>query len=91
MNPIDFIPILLVFGVMYWLVIRPQIREKQEHDKLVQSLSRGDRVVTASGVHGVISNVADDTVHLEIAEKVKIVVDKTTIARRLTGETQKAG
>jgi preprotein translocase subunit YajC len=84
-NPIDFIPIVLVFGVMYFVILRPQINEKREHDKLISSLARGDRVVTASGLHGVIANVADDTVHLEIAERVKIVVDKSTIARRQAG------
>jgi preprotein translocase subunit YajC len=81
-NPIDFIPIVLVFGVMYFVILRPQINEKREHDKLLASLARGDRVVTASGLHGVIANVADDTVHLEIADRVKIVVDKSTVARR---------
>jgi len=88
-NPVDLLPILGIFAVMYFLIIRPQMQEKSEHDKLVQSLTRGDRVVTASGVHGVVSNVADDTVLLEIAEKTKIVVDKSTIARKL-GEPKPA-
>jgi preprotein translocase subunit YajC len=90
-NPIDFVPIVLVFAVMYFLIIRPQVREKQDHEKLVSSLARGDRVVTASGVHGVVANVTDDTILLEIAEKTKIVVDKGTVARRITeGEPTKA-
>lgn len=92
MNPVDFIPILLVFGIMYFVVIRPQVREKQDHDKLVASLSRGDRVVTASGIHGTIANVADETVQLEIGEKVRIVIDKGTVARRLTAsQADKSG
>lgn len=88
MNPVDLLPILGIFAVMYFLIIRPQMREKADHDKLVQSLTRGDRVVTASGVHGVVANVAEDTVLLEIAEKTKITIDKSTVARRL-GEPQK--
>ena len=100
MNLVDLLPIALVFGVMYFLIIRPQVREKQDHDKLVSSLARGDRVVTASGVHGVIANVAEDTVLLEVSEKTRIVVDKTTIARRVvpvappedkTEKSEKAG
>jgi preprotein translocase subunit YajC len=82
-NPIDLLPIVGVFAVVYFLIIRPQTRERQEHDKLVASLARGDRVVTASGVHGVIANVAPDTVLLEVAEKTRIVIDKGTVARRL--------
>jgi preprotein translocase subunit YajC len=79
----DLIPIVLVFAVMYFLIIRPQINERKEHDKLVASLARGDRVVTASGVHGVVANVADTTILLEVAEKTRIVVDKTTVSRRV--------
>lgn len=83
MNPVDLLPIVAVFAVMYFLIIRPQMRERQEHDKLVASLARGDRVVTASGIHGTVANVAADTILLEVAEKTRIVVDKTTISRRL--------
>ena len=85
--PVSFveqlIPIALIFGVMYFLIIRPQVNEKREHEKLITSLARGDRVVTASGVHGVIANVADDTILLEVSEKTRIVVDKGTVARRV--------
>jgi preprotein translocase subunit YajC len=81
-SPIDIVPIVGVFAVMYFLMIRPQIRERQEHEKLVSSLARGDKVVTASGVHGTISNVAADTVLLEVSEKTRIVIDKTSVARR---------
>lgn len=84
MNPIDLLPIALVFGVMYFLIIRPQTKERQDHDKLVASLARGDKVVTASGVHGQVANVGVDTVLLEIAEKTRIVIDKSTVARRVT-------
>lgn len=82
LNPVDLLPVLLIFGVMYFMLVRPQIREKQEHDKLVASLSKDDKVVTASGLHGSVVSVADDTVVLEVAEKTRIVVDKTSIARR---------
>jgi preprotein translocase subunit YajC len=81
-TPIDFLPIVGIFAVMYFVMIRPQMREKAEHDKLVASLARGDRVVTASGVHGTIANVSDDTILLEVAERTKITIDKSTIARR---------
>lgn len=100
MNIQDFVPIVLVFAVMYFLIIRPQVNERKEHDKLVASLARGDRVVTASGVHGVVANVADDTILLEVADKTRIVVDKSTVSRRVVAveaegtkaeKTEKAG
>lgn len=83
MNALDLLPILLIFGVMYFLVIRPQVTEKQNHEKLLASLAKGDRIVTASGVHGTIATVEADTVVLELGERVRVTVDKTSIGRRL--------
>ena len=89
MNPIDLLPLVLIFGVMYFLIIRPQVQERQAHEKLLESLTRDDAVVTASGVHGKVVSVSDTTVVLEIAEKTKITIDKKSIARR-QGEPAKA-
>lgn len=82
MNAIDLLPAVAIFGVFFVLVLLPQMREKREHDSLVASLAKGDRVVTASGVHGQIAAVGSDTVELEVSAGSKITVDKTTIARR---------
>ena len=82
LSAIDIVPIILVFAVMYFLIIRPQIREKQDHEKLVSSLERGDKVVTAAGIHGTVANVLEETILLEVADKTRIVVDKSTVARR---------
>jgi preprotein translocase subunit YajC len=79
----DLIPIVLVFAVMYFLIIRPQVREKQDHEKLVTTLARGDRVVTTGGIHGTVANVLADTILLEVSEKTRIVVDKSTVARKV--------
>jgi preprotein translocase subunit YajC len=81
-GPIDVIPFLLMFGVLYFLVLRPQLKEKQEHDKLVAALAKDDEVVTASGLHGRITAVEADTVVLEIGERTRVVIDKSTVARR---------
>ena len=81
-SPIDLLPLLLIFGVFYFLVLRPQVRERQEHDKLVSSLAKDDEVVTASGLHGRIVSVDADTVLLEIADRTRVVIDKGTVARR---------
>lgn len=81
-SPIDLLPLLLIFGVFYFLVLRPQVREKQDHDKLVASLAKDDEIVTASGVHGRIVMDEADTVQLEVADRVRIVIDKATVAKR---------
>lgn len=83
-------PMLLIFGVFYFLVIRPQNQERIEHEKMLEGLSRDDLVVTASGIHGKVVSVAEGTVVLEIAEKTKITIDKQTVARR-QGDAPKAG
>lgn len=82
MNPIDLLPMLLIFGVAYFLVLRPQMQEREEHKKLLESLARDDQVVTASGVHGKVVSVDTDTVVLEIAEKTKVTLDKHSVTRR---------
>ena len=81
-GPVDLFPLLLIFGVFYFFVLRPQLKERQEHDKLVASLAKDDVVVTASGIHGRIANVEADTVLLEIGERTRITIDKSTVARR---------
>ena len=82
MNPVDLLPILLIFGVMYFLLVRPQIQEKKQHDKLLESLARDDRVITSSGLHGTVVSVEDDVVVLEIGERTKVTIDKSSVARR---------
>ncbi len=82
MNPVDLLPILLIFGVMYFLLVRPQIQEKREHDKLLASLARDDRVITSSGIHGKVVSVENDVVVLEIGERTRVTFDKSSVARR---------
>ncbi|HHO51584.1 MAG TPA: preprotein translocase subunit YajC [Deltaproteobacteria bacterium] len=89
MNPVDLLPILLIFGVMYFLIVRPQIKERQEHDKLLESLTRDDAVVTSAGIHGKVVSVSDATVVLDIGDKTRITIDKNSVARR-QGEPAKA-
>ncbi len=82
MNPVDFIPIVAIGAIMWFLLIKPQVDEKKAHDKLVESLARDDMVVTGSGLHGKILSVADETVILEISEKTRVTLDKRSVSRR---------
>jgi len=76
----SLLPILLIFVVFYFLLIRPQQKRAKEHRNMVANLRRGDRVVTGGGIVGQVSKVLSDTeVQLEIAEGVRIKVVRSTI------------
>src|ERR1044071_585192 len=73
----DMLPMMLIiFGIFYFFLIRPQQKEMREHQSLLAGLQKGDKVVTASGVHGRVWEVGEATVQLDIADKVRITVDK---------------
>ncbi len=86
-NPLaSFVPIILIFIIMYFLLFRPQMKRQKEQARLIAALKTGDRVVTASGIHGMISNVKDRTVTVKIADNVKIEMEKTAIASVVKAE-----
>lgn len=81
----QFLPLILIFGIMYFLLIRPQQKKVKEHQAMVAAVRRGDMVVTQGGIIGKIAKVKDDNeVEIEVAEGVKIRVVKSTIAQVLS-------
>ena len=80
----SFVPLILIFAIMYFLMIRPQQKKAKQHKAMIDSLRRGDQVVTSGGVLGKVSKVSDDgIVEIEIAEGVKVRVMRATIAQVL--------
>lgn len=81
MRPSDLILLLVIFGIMYFLLIRPQQKKIKEHQALLAALRRGDQVITQGGMIGKIVKVKDDTneVEVEIAKGVNVRVVKSTI------------
>jgi len=78
---VQFLPLVLIFVVFYFLLIRPQQKKQKEHKALLASVRRGDRVVTGGGILGTVTKVIDEHyVQVEIAEGVKVRVMKSTIA-----------
>jgi preprotein translocase subunit YajC len=75
-----FVPLIFIFIIMYFVMIRPQKKRQDEQRKLVASLKTGDRVVTNAGIHGLISNVKETTVIVKVADNVKIEMEKSAIA-----------
>lgn len=77
----QFVPLILIFAIMYFLLIRPQQKKVKEHQAMVSALRRGDQVITQGGVVGKVVKVKDDgELELEIAEGVKVRVIQNTIA-----------
>lgn len=74
-------PLALMFLVFYFLLIRPQQKRSKQHQEVLKNLKRGDEVVTASGIHGTIDGLTDTVLTLEIANNVKIKVDRHQVAR----------
>ena len=77
---ISFVPIILIFVIMYFLMIRPQQKKVKEHKAMVDALRRGDQVVTSGGMIGKVKSVADDEVRVELAPNVDVRVLRHTIA-----------
>ncbi len=75
-----FLPMILVFAIFYFLMIRPQQKQRKQHQALLQNLKKGDDVVTTSGIHAKVTGVADNLVTLEIADNVRIKLDKSQVA-----------
>jgi preprotein translocase subunit YajC len=78
-----FIPLIFIFIIMYFVMIRPQKKRQEQQQKLIGNLKTGDRVVTNAGIHGLISNVKETTVLVKVADNVKIEMDKSAITNVL--------
>ncbi|MDD5154874.1 MAG: preprotein translocase subunit YajC [Candidatus Omnitrophica bacterium] len=80
-NPLlNFLPLILIFIVFYFLLIRPQKAKEKEHQNMLTKLAKNDEVVTTGGIHGVIVNVKDKSLTLRVDDNVKIEVEKNCIA-----------
>ncbi len=78
-----FIPLILMFAVFYFLLIRPQQKKTRQHADMLKSLKVGDRVVTTGGLFGTIVQGGDQVVKLEIADRVRVDVGRTYIAGKV--------
>lgn len=84
-NPIigNVLWIAMLFGLMYFLMIRPQQKEQRERAEMIRALKPGDKILTNGGIVGVITKVEDLSVKVRVAEKVEVEVIKTGVARTL--------
>ncbi len=77
---LNFIPLIFIFIVFYFLILRPQQKKQKEHQKMVMGLKKNDEVVTSGGFYGTIVNIKEKSVVLRIDENAKIEIEKNSIA-----------
>ena len=89
---VQFLPILLIFVIMYFLILRPQRAKARQHVEMVANLRRGDTVVTAGGLIAKVAKVDENELQVELADGVRVRVVRATIAEvRAKGEPVKEG
>ncbi len=76
----QFFPLVLIFVIFYFLLIRPQKQKEKEHQKMLAGIDKNDQVVTLSGIHGTVVNVKEKTLILRIDENVKMEIEKNSVA-----------
>ena len=80
-----------MFAIFYFLMIRPQQRQKAERERMLRAIKRGDRVVTTSGLFGTVTNLSDTTVTLRVADQVKLDFERGAVARVVEAQSDKDG
>ena len=86
----SFLPIILMFVVLYFLMIRPQMKRQKEQKAMMEALAKGDEVVTAGGILGKINKVTEGHVLLEIADNTEVIVQKVAVSMLLPKGTIKS-
>ena len=90
-NPIlGFLPLVLIFAAMYFLLLRPQRKRQKETVNLQKSIAEGDEVVLNSGIYGFVSAIDEEFLWLEIAENVEIRIAKGSVARKISTNSKPA-
>ena len=83
----QFIPLILIFVIFYFFLIRPQQKRVKEHKVMVESLKRGDEIITSGGIIGVVDRVMeDDRIEVVIGENVKVQIIRSTVTSQLKKE-----
>jgi preprotein translocase subunit YajC len=78
-----------MFAIFYFLIIRPQQKQRKDRDSMLSSVKKGDRVVTTSGLHGTVTALSEHTVTLRVADQVRVEFDKTALGRIVGAGTDK--
>lgn len=86
----SFLPLILIFGVFYFLLIRPQQKKAKEHQEFLKNIKKGDAVVSSGGLHGTVTGLTDTVVTLEIADNVRVKVSRQHILGSVSSVKEEA-
>ena len=86
----SFIPLILMFVIFYFLLIRPQQKKTKEHRQMIDNLKTGDRIITSGGLHGRITGISENALTVEIAEKVRVKVNRGSVSALMQGSAPPA-
>lgn len=89
---VQILPMVLLFGAMYFFMIAPQRKKQKEHEKMLAALQSGDEIVTSGGIYGVITNVKEDRFVVRVADNTKIELGKgfvQTVLKKTSAEEKK--
>jgi len=75
-----FVPLILMFAIFYFLLIRPQQKKAKQHRELLSALKTGDKIVTSGGLHGKITGLKEDVITVEIAPKIRVKVSRGSVS-----------
>jgi preprotein translocase subunit YajC len=75
-----FVPLILMFAIFYFLLIRPQQKKAKQHKLLLSSIKKGDKIVSSGGLHGTVTGLTEEVVTVEIAPKVRVKVSRGSVA-----------
>ena len=83
-------PLILIFVVFYFLLIMPQQKKAKSHKQMLESIVKGDEIITSGGIHGKVVGITDQVITVDVGEKIKIRISREFIAHKKSGEaTQK--
>ena len=80
---LGMLPLVLMFVVLYFVMIRPQMKRQKEHKAMIEAVAKGDEVVTAGGIIGKVSKLGDNFIHLEVANGVELQLQRSAITQVL--------
>lgn len=86
-NPmLNLAPIAIIFGIFYFLVIRPQQQQQKQHDSMLKNLKLGDKILTSGGLYGTITGFRGDDLEVQFSQTVKLTLARSAVSRLVTAE-----
>ncbi len=83
---VSFMPLIFIFAIFYFLLIRPQSKKAKEHRSMLEDLKKGDKIITSGGIYGLIEGIEGNTLTIKIAENVRIKAGRNAVAGLRKGE-----